>query len=340
MGGTGRSVETTSGLRIVELAPRLFAVIGAGGDSNSGFVGGARGAVVSDAQQNEALARELLGGVEKAGGGPVRLLVNTHYHADQVFGNAAFAPHIDILAHARCRAALTGALGAAGVAPGALLPERLAMRLGFGATLYDLVPEGDPTLESFRRLYEASGYARARVRLPTVTIDTECTFHLAERRIVLRYLGPGHTDGDLVVWLPDDGVMFAADLVFCGRFPWLGDSDVAGWIARLDEIIALHPRVVVPGHGAPVTCSDVVGFRDLLCAAQRSVLEAIRAGLDEPTAVREVRVPAYEHLPRYAEWFPGSIRKLYRDFTSPMGVVRGKGSGAVPGPNEFSPQEP
>ncbi len=303
----------TSGLRVVELAPRLFAALGPQGDANSGFMLGPPRTVVIDAQQNEALARGLLEAVRDAGGGPVRTLVNTHSHGDHVFGNPAFPADVEIVAHARSHAAMAEALRAAGVGPGAPLPERAVMELTFGPNLYDLVPEGDPGRDFFRWRYEAGGLAGARLRLPTVAVEGDCTVHLGGRRMVLRHLGPGHTAGDLVAWFPDDGVIFVADLVFHGRFPWLGDSDVAAWIARLDDVARLGPRTVVPGHGDPVTVTEVLAFRDLLRALPEAAAAAARSGLDEAAAVGRVRLPAYEHLPRYREWLPIAVRKLYRE---------------------------
>jgi cyclase len=304
---------TGGALRVQELAPRLFAVIGHRGDSNAGFVQGPRGATVIDAMQNEALARDLLEAVGAAGGGPVRALVNTHYHGDHVFGNAAFPTGVEIVAHARCRAAMAEALRGAGVGPEAPLPERAIMELTFGRNLYDLVPEGDPRREFFRWRYEAGGLAGARLRLPTVTLETECTLHLDGRRMVLRHLGPGHTDADLVVWFPDDGVAFVADLIFHGRFPWLGDSNVPAWIARLDDVARLGARTVVPGHGVPVTAREVLEFRGLLRTLMGEAAAAARDGLDEAAAMARVRLPAYAGLPRYAEWLPLAVRKLHRE---------------------------
>lgn len=309
----GEGAGTASALHVVGLAPGLFAVLGPQGDSNSGFVLGPRGTVVIDAMQNEALGRAVLEAVRGAGGGAVGLLVNTHYHGDHVFGNPAFPPETDILAHARCRTRLVDALRAAGVGPGDPLPERLALELTFGLNLHDLVPEGDPGREFFRWRYEAGAFATARVRLPTLAMDGECTVHLGDRRMVLRHLGPGHTDGDLVAWFPDDGVLFVADLIFHGRFPWLGDSDVAAWIARLDDVVALGARTIVPGHGPPVGQAEAVAFRDLLRGLREAVAGAARGGLDEAAAIAGVRLPAYGHLPRYAEWLPIAVRKLYRD---------------------------
>jgi glyoxylase-like metal-dependent hydrolase (beta-lactamase superfamily II) len=304
---------TASGLRVQELVPHLFAVLGSQGDSNAGFVLGPRGALVIDAMQNEGLGRALLEAVRAAGGDPIRVLVNTHYHGDHVFGNLAFPADIEIVAHARSCAVMAQALAAAEVGPEQPLPERTLMELTFGRNLYELVPEGDPGREFFRWRFAAGGLAGARLRLPTLAVEGECTFHLGGRRMVLRHLGPGHTDGDLVAWFPDDGVIFVADLLFHGRFPWLGDSDVPAWITRLEEVARLGAHTVVPGHGEPVGVPEVVAFRDLLVALVEGAAAAARDGLDERAALDAVRLPAYAHLPRYKEWLPIALRKLYRE---------------------------
>jgi glyoxylase-like metal-dependent hydrolase (beta-lactamase superfamily II) len=204
-------------------------------------------------------------------------------------------------------------LAAAGVGPGEPLSERTIMELTFGRNLYDLVPEDDVGREFFRWRFAAGGLAGARLRLPTLAVEGECTFHLGDRRMVLRHLGPGHTDGDLVVWFPEDSVVFVADLLFHGRFPWLGDSNVPAWIARLDDVEALGARTVVPGHGEPVTTTEVLAFRDLLRALVDETRAAAGRGLDEAAAVEAVRLPAFAHLPRYKEWLPIAVRKLYRE---------------------------
>lgn len=328
----GSGAGAGPGLRVTELARGLFAVLGPGGDSNSGFVLGPRGVLVIDAQQNEPQARALLDAVREAGGGPIRTLVNTHYHGDHVFGNPVFSPETEIVAHARCLQRLVDALRAAGVGAGARLPERLALGLTFGMNLFDLVPEGDPGREFFRWRYEVGGFAAARIRVPTLAIEGDCTFHVGDRRLVLRHLGPGHTDGDLVAWFPEDGVVFVADLIFHGRFPWLGDSDVPAWIARLEDVARLAPRTVVPGHGEPVTVAEVLAFRDLLVSVLAQAEGAVREGVEEAAAVARARLPTYEGLPRYKEWMPIAVRKLYRDLAAERGGVRaGRAAGATPG---------
>jgi glyoxylase-like metal-dependent hydrolase (beta-lactamase superfamily II) len=62
-------------------------------------------------------------------------------------------------------------------------------------------------------------------------------------------VGPSHTPEDLVVYLPQEKVLFAGDLVFRGRIPFVGQADSRRWIGAIDQILALGADVIVPGHG-------------------------------------------------------------------------------------------
>src|SRR4051812_33078025 len=68
-------------------------------------------------------------------------------------------------------------------------------------------------------------------------------------RVELLHLGPGHTAGDTVVWLPDQRVLFAGDLVFSGVTPFVLMGSLDGSLRVLDRLRALEPLHVVPGHG-------------------------------------------------------------------------------------------
>ena len=74
---------------------------------------------------------------------------------------------------------------------------------------------------------------------------------------------------------------------------------------------------VVPGHGPPATLKEAAAFRDLLTDVRRAVHDAIRAGLSEEAAVREVVIPAYAGMQRYREWMPFNVRAAYRYLRGP-----------------------
>ena len=63
-------------------------------------------------------------------------------------------------------------------------------------------------------------------------------------------MGPAHAPEDLIIYVPSEKVLFAGDLVFRGRIPFVGNADSRGWLHALDEIQALNPSIVIPGHGA------------------------------------------------------------------------------------------
>jgi cyclase len=126
------------------------------------------------------------------------------------------------------------------------------------------------------------------------------------------YWGPAHCNGDLIVYLPRQKIAFLGDLLFDGRFPWLGDCDLDGWIERLDRVISLDIDTVVPGHGGMSTLKEVAVFRDLLCALRGAASRAVSAGFSEEATVREVALPQYAVLPRYREWLPANLRASYR----------------------------
>ena len=96
---------------------------------------------------------------------------------------------------------------------------------------------------------------------PTDTFDDAMTIDLGNRTVELRHLGRGHTSGDLVVWLPDEGICFAGDLVEAQAAPYMGDAHVGDWsTATLDAVAALGATQLVGGRG-PVVRGDEVGDR-------------------------------------------------------------------------------
>jgi glyoxylase-like metal-dependent hydrolase (beta-lactamase superfamily II) len=109
--------------------------------------------------------------------------------------------------------------------------------------------------------------------------------------VTLLHPGRGHTDHDVAVHVPDTAAVFAGDLVEQGAPPDLGDAVVPDWPATLDVLLALRPRVVVPGHGDPVDTAFVETQRAAL--TEVAALHAAVAGgeLDVVTAERRSPLP-------------------------------------------------
>jgi glyoxylase-like metal-dependent hydrolase (beta-lactamase superfamily II) len=127
-----------------------------------------------------------------------------------------------------------------------------------------------------------------RVTPPTLTFSGTLELDVGGRRVELIEVGPAHTPGDLIVHVPDASVVFAGDLMFVGVTPIMWVGPVENWLAGLDRILDLAPKVVVPGHG-PVT--DLDGVREMKSYWEfvvPAVRRRVRGGMDPLAAAGEI----------------------------------------------------
>jgi glyoxylase-like metal-dependent hydrolase (beta-lactamase superfamily II) len=234
-------------------------------DLTIGLVLGAERALVVDTRGDARQGAELAAAVRAVTPLPLAVAI-THAHFDHSFGTAAFAP-APVYALRRCRAVLA--------ATAAAQRSRWAMYYR---------DRGD----------HGTADALAATEPPLPDADAPTVLDLGGRRAELLHLGRGHTDHDLVVAVPDAGVVFAGDLVEQGAPPDLGDAVVAEWPATLDALLALQPRTVVPGHGDPVDTAFVGGQRAEL-AEVAALHAAVASG--ELTAREAARRSPYPGVP-------------------------------------------
>jgi glyoxylase-like metal-dependent hydrolase (beta-lactamase superfamily II) len=209
-------------------------------DLTVGLVLGAERALVVDTRGDARQGAELAAAVRAVTPLPLTVAI-THAHFDHCFGTAAFAP-APVHALPRCREVLAATAA--------------AQRRRWAAYYRD---RGDA----------GTAHVLAATEPPLPGTDAPATHDLGGRSVDLLHLGRGHTDHDLVVAVPDAGVVFAGDLVEQGAPPDMEDAIVPEWPATLDALLALAPRTVVPGHGDPVDPEFV--------AAQRAELAEVAA---------------------------------------------------------------
>ncbi len=241
----------------VRVAPDVYMVQGAAAlgsaanrnfISNAGFVVTTEGVLVVDALGAPVLARELLAEIRRITTLPVRYLVVTHYHADHVYGLQEFkAAGATLIAHRAGRDYLSS--------------QTAELRLA--ASREELAP----AVDEHTRLIGADRW-----------IDAPTTLQFGGLDFVLLPAGPAHTPDDLVVWVPQRKLLFAGDLVFRGRIPFVGQADSGQWIAALDRLLAFEPSLIVPGHGPPSSSAraDLELTRDYLVYLRQTMGEAAR----------------------------------------------------------------
>lgn len=239
--------------------------------SNAGFVVTSAGVVVIDALGSPALARELLAAIRQVTDQPVRYVIVTHYHADHIYGLQVFKEQgATLIAH--------------GLGRDYLNSETARQRLI--ASREDLAP----WIDAQTRLVPADRW-----------LEADTVLELGGERFHLRHVGPAHTQEDLAVYAERAQVLYAGDLVFRGRVPYVGQADSRSWIAALEGLIALAPQAIVPGHG-PVSrepLADLKLTRDYLIYLRQTMGAAAEAMEPFDEAYARVDWSAFEHLPLF-----------------------------------------
>ncbi len=187
--------------------------------SNAGFVITSDGVVVIDALGSPQLAQRLLGEIKKHTDKPVTHVILTHYHADHIYGLQTFkAAGARILAHQAAREYLNSDTA----------------RLRLEASRSELAP----WIDKDTRLVPADEW-----------IDGERELVIGGVRFQIKPVGPSHTPEDLVIYLPQEKVLYAGDLVFRNRIPFVGQADSRQWIKALGALMVFDAVAIVPGHG-------------------------------------------------------------------------------------------
>ncbi len=272
------------------------------GESNAGLVIGEGDEVLLvDTQWDEPTTTEMLAAAPLPEGASIGTLINTHADGDHTWGNAAAGA---------ARIVATDAAAAAFEHESPSRLNRLATVAGYTRSLPLLrAPVIGPPVTQFQLLARyyaamAEGWDYGSVRLTRPTDTFSGTFDLAVggRPVQMIEVGPAHAPGDAIVHLPDDGILFAGDILFVGVCPiaWVGP--VSNWLTALDRIDALAPETIVPGHGPVATLSDIAVLRDYLTWAIE-VGERQRAAGEAPAkaAATALRSRDYQRAP-WADW--------------------------------------
>ena len=133
-------------------------------------------------------------------------------------------------------------------------------------------------------------------------LDGDTAFKLGGIRFEVRHFGPAHSPEDVVVVLPDQGVVFGGDILVAGRIPFVGSADSRQWLERIERLLALNPKIVITGHGevSREPKKDLVLTRDYLVFLRQAMGKAVEDFVPFDDAYAKVdwgrfaKVPAFE----------------------------------------------
>ncbi len=198
------------------------------GDPNSGVIIGDDAVMVVEAQATPRLAEMVIDRIRSVTDKPITHLVLTHYHAVRVLGASAYqAGQVIMSDTAR-----------------AMVVERGQ-------------EDWDSEFQRFPRLFEGHESIPG-LTWPTTTFSHAMTVYLGDRRVELMHLGRAHTAGDIVIWVPDEQVMFTGDIVEFKSACYCGDGHFSDWDGTLAAVDAYSPLSIAPGRGAALVGRDQV----------------------------------------------------------------------------------
>ncbi len=276
------------------LADGVYALT-AEGDPNVGAVEGKDFVVAIEARATPVMARQWLDQLREHTDKPVRYLVLTHYHAVRVLGAAAFEG-ATVIGHEQMRA---------------LVAER-------GKEDWESEAGRMPRL--FRGAESIPG-----LTWPHLTFSDRLSIDLGGDRgeLQLRYCGRGHTEGDLVAWLPRDRVLFAGDLVEAQAALYTGDAFHADWSGgTLDRLAALAAEQVVGGRGAvarggAAVTAAIEQTRDFLLVMRDTVGSVHGRGGTLREAFESTHAalaPTYGQWPIFEHCLPFNVQRLWDEY--------------------------
>jgi cyclase len=197
-------------------------------------------------------AKEILPEIRKTTSKPIRFVFNTHYHGDHAYGGSIFTEQgAQIVCTADC--------SAESVTKG---------QAGWDKN----TATGEFSLKPYKLAH------------PTITFGTTMAFDDGEHRVELKHMGPGHSKGDAVAWLPKERILFTGDMVVnwgFGNNAADADADHDHWLQALNRMAAMSPAIVVVGHGTLGTTADLRAQHAYLADMIDTVRQGIAAGKSE-----------------------------------------------------------
>lgn len=275
-------------ISFTEVGKNLYAFT-AEGDPNTGVIIGDDSVMVVDAQATPVMAQLVIDRIRKVTGKPIKYVTLSHYHAVRVLGASAYGAS-EIIASEKCQ-----------------------------AMIYERGQEDwDSEFGRFPRLFDAAGSIPG-LTWPTITFKHRMTINMGKRRVELMHLGRAHTAGDIVAWVPDEGVMFTGDIVEYHSACYCGDGHFADWGNTLDAIKAFGPSSIAPGRGDALVGESMVNeaienTRDFVQTTYRPAAQvAARGGTLKEAwdACRAAGDPKFSDYAIYEHCLPFNVARAF-----------------------------
>ncbi|HEV2581817.1 MAG TPA: MBL fold metallo-hydrolase [Ktedonobacteraceae bacterium] len=294
------SWQYTRGLH--DLGNAVYAYLqpdGTWGWSNAGLITDGETSLLVDTLFDLKLTQEMLDTMRRAvpAASRIDMVVNTHANGDHCYGNQLVSDARRMIASRRTVEEMKTAI----------TPEQFAQLIKQAPLMGQV---GQFVLHAFGKF----DFENNTLTLPGETFDGEMTLQVGSKEVRLIEVGPAHTMGDTMVYVPGDRVVFTADILFIGGHPIVWVGPIGNWLRACDRILAMDVDVIVPGHGPITDKQGVIGLRDYLQYVYDEARKRYEAGMSALEAARDIP------MERYATWTDGerivvNVAAVYRELS-------------------------
>jgi len=274
--------------------------------SNAGLIVDGDRSLLVDTLTDLPLTREMLQTMKgaTAAAASIDILVNTHANADHYYGNE-LVTGAEIVASNEAAKEMAQA------------PPRLL------ADMVKQAPEMGELGAYVLQCFGAFNFEGITPTPPTIAFENRLDIRIGKKEVQLIRVGPAHTNGDIIVYVPGDRLLFAGDLLFNGGTPISWSGPIDGWIRACDLMLELDAETIVPGHGGITDKSCVQAIKGYWNYLKAETRKRYDSGMSADEAVADIP------LGPYASWGENerivvNIHTLYREFsgdTSPPNVT-------------------
>jgi cyclase len=224
----------------------------------------------------------------------VRMVINTHSHSDHTWGNQLF--DCPILAQRICLAQMRSSI------KNEWRPEEIQAYI---AELEKTEPE---KAEQVRQ--KAAGL---QIKLPDQVFDDQYLGELGGVKYEVIHLG-GHTPDLSIVWIPEKRVLYASDLIFQGRYPYIFDANIPAWVEALRRLKEFKAEVIIPGHGVRCREAEINVLQNYLEESWQLVKEHVQAGHNVDETMKDKAFPVFPGE-KFESLHKANIRAMFRKYS-------------------------
>lgn len=297
---------------LYEISRHIYAWMvpnGSWGETNAGLIVGKGESLLVDTLWDVTCTQQMLTAMEPVTSKcPINYVVNTHSDGDHFWGNQLLESR-DIYATEACLSVMNH-----------MQPKSLNLFGNVGKVLSHIPFGGCNCVGNwFHGMASPYNYKNVILTPANKTFTGELTLSVGGREVVIYEVGPAHTSGDALVYIPDNKTLFAGDLLFIGSTPvlWAGPSE--NWIKALDDILRMDVEAIIPGHGPIADKEGVQQVKDYWEFVNGAVYERHRAGLTAAEAARSIALSDEFRDSPFSSWdsperLMTSAHTIYRHF--------------------------